>query len=56
MVFGQIPCSNIWFLIWMIKMERQKMRRILMKGVRMRVKKTDDDEGEEGEEDEDKDH
>lgn len=53
MVFGQIPCSNIWFLIWMIKTERQKMRRTLMKGVRMRVKKTDDDEGEE---DEDKDH
>lgn len=54
MVLGQIPCSNMWFLIWMIKTERQKMRRILMKGVRMRVKKTEMMMKGEGEEAEDK--
>lgn len=54
MVLGQIPCGNMWFLICMIKMERQKMRRILTKGVRMRVKKTEMMMKGEGEEAEDK--
>ncbi|KAK7818396.1 hypothetical protein U0070_018712, partial [Myodes glareolus] len=54
MVLGQIPCSNMWFLIWMMKIERQKVRRILMKGVRMRVKKTEMMMKGEGEEEEDK--